>query len=166
MLSLGSSWLIRDSPFTEREDASLRPSFYPILIIDCVALSEQYVVELFSLPYFWGISSSPAAFLFKIFLRTEWSSSLVNAPSLMSNCLLIILVIGSFDTFGGFPSRFSKCCFQFYSFLLACSFQFCFCSALPSTHFVYCLPGYPRLSIFHQVSNLIYLILYVFCQFF
>ena len=42
-----------------------------------------------------GISSSPAAFLFLIFLRTESSSSCVNSPSLMSNCLLIILVIGS-----------------------------------------------------------------------
>ena len=36
-----------------------------------------------------GISSSPAAFLFLIFLRTESSSSCVNGPSLMSNCLLI-----------------------------------------------------------------------------
>ena len=34
-----------------------------------------------------GISLSPAAFLFLIFLRTE-SSSLLNGPSLMSNCLL------------------------------------------------------------------------------
>ena len=34
-----------------------------------------------------------------------------------------------------------------------------------STHFVYCLPGYPRLSIFHRVSDLVYLILNVFCSF-
>ena len=59
-----------------------------------------------------GISSSPAAYLFLIFLRTESSSSDVNGPSLMSNCLLIILVIGSCVTFGGFPRRFSKCCFH------------------------------------------------------
>ena len=52
-----------------------------------------------------GISSSPAAFLFLIFLRTESSSSCVNGPSLMSNCLLIILVIGSCVIFGGFPSK-------------------------------------------------------------
>ena len=64
-----------------------------------------------------GISSSPAAFLFLIFLRTESSSSL-NGPSLMSNCLLVILVIGSCVTFGGFPSKFSKCCFH--SFILSC----------------------------------------------
>ena len=84
-------------------------------------MSEQYVVELSGLPYFWGISSSPAAFLFLIFLRTESSSSGVNGPSLMSNCLLIILVIGSCKTFGGFPSRFSKCCFH--SFILCCWFS-------------------------------------------
>ena len=67
-----------------------------------------------------GISSSPAAFLFLIFLRTESSSSCVNGPSLMSNCLLIILVIGSGVIFGGFPSKFSKCCFH--SFILSCWF--------------------------------------------
>ena len=38
----------------------------------------------------------------------------------MSNCLLIILVIGSCVTFGGFPSRFSKWCFH--SFILSCWF--------------------------------------------
>ena len=67
-----------------------------------------------------GISSSPAAFLFLIFLRTESSSSCVNGPSLMPNCLLIILVIGSCVIFGGFPSKFSKCCFH--SFILSCWF--------------------------------------------
>ena len=67
-----------------------------------------------------GIASTPAAFLFLIFLRTESSSSCVNGPSLMSNCLLIILMIGSCVIFGGFPSRFSKCCFQ--SIILYCWF--------------------------------------------
>ena len=38
----------------------------------------------------------------------------------MYNCLLIILVIGSCVTFGGFPSRFSKYCFH--SFILSCWF--------------------------------------------
>ena len=65
-----------------------------------------------------GISSNPAAFLFLIFLRTESSSSSVNGPSLISNCLLMIFVIGSCVTFGGFPSRFWKCCFH--SFTLSC----------------------------------------------
>ena len=67
-----------------------------------------------------GISSSPAAFQFLIFLRTESSFSCVNNPSLTSNCLLITLVIGSCVTFGGLPSRFLKCCF--YSFILSCWF--------------------------------------------
>ena len=65
-----------------------------------------------------GISSIPAVFPYLIFPRTESSSSLVNGPSLMSNCLLIILVFGSRVTFGGFPSRFLKCCFH--SFILSC----------------------------------------------
>ena len=67
-----------------------------------------------------GISSSPAAFIFLIFLRTKSSSSCVTGLSLMSNCLLIILVIGSCVTFGGFSSRFSKC--YFHSFILSCCF--------------------------------------------
>ena len=92
-----------------------------------------------------GISSSPAAFLFLIFLRTESSSPCVNGPSLMSNCLLIILVISSCVIFGGFPSKFSKCCFHsFILFLLVCCFKFCFGCVLSSAHFVYCLPGNSR----------------------
>ena len=107
---------------------------------------------------------SRQAFLFLIFLRTESSSSRVNGPSLMSNCLLIILIIGSCVTFGGFPSRFSKYCFH--SFILSCSFQFSFGCALPSIHFVYRLPGYTRLPIFLSVSNLsIWFCMYSVCSF-
>ena len=58
------------------------------------------------------ISSSPAAFLFVIFHSTESCSSWVNGPSLMSKCLLIILVIDSWVTSGDFPRQFSKCCFH------------------------------------------------------
>ena len=58
------------------------------------------------------ISSSSAAILFLILLSTDLISSCVNCPSLISNCLLIILVIGSCVTFGGFPSKFLKCCFH------------------------------------------------------
>ena len=46
------------------------------------------------------ISSSSAAFPFLTLLSTELSPSRVNGQSLMSNCLLIILVIGSCVTFG------------------------------------------------------------------
>ena len=59
-----------------------------------------------------GVFHRHAAFLFQIFLSTESISSSVNCSSLMSNCFLIILVIGSCVTFGGFPSKFSKCCFH------------------------------------------------------
>ena len=59
-----------------------------------------------------GILSCPATLLFLIFLCTESSSSYVNCPSLISNFLLIIFVIGLCVTFGGFPSKFSKCCFR------------------------------------------------------
>ena len=55
-----------------------------------------------------GILSSPAAFLFLIFLSTESSSSCVNYSSLMSSWLLIIFVIGSCLIFGGFLSKFLK----------------------------------------------------------
>ena len=74
-----------------------------------------------------GISSSPAAFLFLIFLCSESSSSCVKCPSLMSNCLLIILVIGSGITFRAFLSKFSKYCFHRYihsSWLVAFSLAF------------------------------------------
>ena len=72
------------------------------------------------------ISSSPRAFPFLIFLRTELSSSCVSSPSLMSSSLLIIFVISSCVTFVGFPSTFSKCCFHrcFYSWLVAFSLAF------------------------------------------
>ena len=49
-----------------------------------------------------GISSSPAAFVFPIFLSIESSSSCINYHSLMSFLLVIIFVIGSSVTFGVF----------------------------------------------------------------
>ena len=98
----------------------LRPSIYRILIVYCVAVSEQYVVELSGLPYFRGNFVQSCSFSIFNFLRTESSSSCVNGPSLMSNCLLIILVIGSGVILVGFPSKFSKCCFH--SFILSCWF--------------------------------------------
>ena len=59
-----------------------------------------------------GISSSPAAFLFLIFVSTMLSSSSANCPSLMFNGLLMIFMIGSSVTIGDFPSRFLKCSFH------------------------------------------------------
>ena len=87
----------------EREDASLCPSINCVLVIHRDAVSEQYVVEFPCCPYFWGISSSPVAFLFLIFLRTTSSSSCVNCPSFVSSGLLMVFVIGSSVTLGIFP---------------------------------------------------------------
>ena len=167
MLCLGSSWLVRGRLFRERKDASLHPSFYPILIIDCVALSEQYVVELASLPHFRGISSSPAAFLFLILLRTESSSSLVKGPSLTSNCLLIILVIGSSVISGGFPCRFLKCCSH--SFTLSCwlaAFNFALAVLfLLLTSFIVCQAILDCLSSTESLILSIWFCMYSACSF-
>ena len=77
-----------------------------------------------------------------------------------------VFVIGSCITFTIFRIILVILFPQVYSLFLAGSFQFSFHRALPSSHFVYHLPCYPRLSIFNQDSNLIDLILHVFCLFF
>ena len=114
-----------------------------------------------------GISSSPAAFLFLIFLRTKSSSSWVNGPSLMSNSLQIILVIGSCVTFGGFPSRFSKCCFH--SFILSCWFAtFNFALAvlfLLLTSFIVCQAILDCLSSTESLILSIWFCIYSVCSF-
>ena len=48
--------------FRESEDASFHPSVNRILIINCITVSEQYVVELAGLPYFWGNFIKPSGF--------------------------------------------------------------------------------------------------------
>ena len=50
-----------------------------------------------------------AVFLFLSFLSSKSSSFCVNSPSLIFYWLMIIFVIGSCVTFGGFPSKFLKC---------------------------------------------------------
>ena len=61
----------------------------------------------------------------------------------MSNCLLIILVIGSSVIFGGLPSRFLKCCSH--SFTLSCwlaAFNFALAVLfLLLTSFIVCQAG-------------------------
>ena len=113
------------------------------------------------------ISSSPAAVLFLIFLRTKSSSSLVNRPSLTSNCLLIILVIGSFVTFGGFPSRFLKCCSH--SFTLSCwlaAFNFALAVLfLLLTSFIVCQAILDCLSSTESLILSIWFCMYSVCSF-
>ena len=110
---------------------------------------------------------SPTAFLLLIFLRTESSSSCVNGPSLMSNYLLIILVIVSCVIFGGFPSRFSKCCFQ--SFILSCWFAaFSFALAvffLLLTSFIVCQAIPECLSSTESLILYIWFLMYSVCSF-
>ena len=119
----------------------------------------QYVVKFSGLPHLWGV------FLFLIFLSTK-SSSWVNSSILTSNCLLIILVIGSWVTFWGFLSKFLKCCFHrcirscwLVAFSLALVVLF-----LLLTLFIACHAILDCLS--SNESHLIDLIFYVFCLFF
>ena len=113
-----------------------------------------------------GISSSPAAFLFLIFLNTE-SSSCVNCPSLISNCLLIILVIGSCVTFRGCPSKFLKCCFHGCirsCWLVAFSLAFTVLFLLPTSFTVCyaildCLSSTEPLIVFGRVQVMVIYIL-------
>ena len=108
------------------------------------------------------ISSRSAAFLFFIVLSTTSSFCCVNCHSLMSSWLLIFFVIVSFVTFGNFPSRFLKCWFHN---CISSSWLSAFSLAL-AVLFIYCMPSDPRLPIFNQLSNLIGLVLDVFCLFF
>ena len=75
-------------------------------------MSEQYVVEFSGLPHFSRYFIEPCClsiFNFSLY-RVEFFLSI--GSSLMSNCLLIILMIGSCVTSEGFPSKFSKCSFH------------------------------------------------------
>ena len=90
--------------------------FVHLSIVFLLYTALQYRSSMSSLVFHTsgGISSSPAVFPFLIFFFcSESSSSCVNCPSFMSNCLLIILLIGSCVTFGGFPSKFLKCFHNF-----------------------------------------------------
>ena len=114
-----------------------------------------------------GISSSPAAFLFLIFLSTESSTSCINCPSLMSNCLLIILMIGSCITFGGFLSKFLKCCFHSWfcsSWLVAFSLAFAVLFLL-LTSFTVCHAILDCLSSTEFLILLIWFCMYSVCPF-
>ena len=91
----------------KRENAALCPSVYCVLLIYGVGIGAECgrisLSSIVSAGGGGGNSSRPAAFLFLIFLSTKSNSSWVNCPSLMSIRLLIIFVIGSSVTFGGFP---------------------------------------------------------------
>ena len=114
-----------------------------------------------------GISSSPVAFRFLIFLSTESCSFWVNCPSLMSNCLQIILMIGLWVTFGGFPSKFSKCCSHnciHSCWLVAFSFAFAVLFLLLTSCTVW-HPILDCLSTIESLNVLIWFCMYCICSF-
>ena len=95
------------------------------------------------------------------------SSSGVNCHSLMSSWLLIIFVIDSCVTFGGFPSKFSKYCFHRCirsSWLVAFSLAF---SVLffPLTLFTVCHALIDCLSSTESLIFLIWFCMYSVCSF-
>ena len=148
----------------EGEDASLCPSVNCVLIIYSITVSVQYVKNCLVFCTSRDISSSPAGFLFLIFLSTESSSSCANCLSLMSNYLLIICVIGSRVTFGGF---LSKCCFHScirFSWLVAFSLAFTVLFLLLSL-FTICYAILDYLSSTESLILLIWFCMYSVCLF-
>ena len=125
MLYFGNSWLIRGHPFYGKGGCIPSSIYLSIYLSDFDYRLRCSVGDICRRIVWSSIllgESRPALQLsfFLIFLRTESSPSREIGLSLMSNCILILLVIGSCVTFDGFPSRFSKCCFH--SFILSCWF--------------------------------------------
>ena len=110
-----------------------------------------------------GISSSPPAFLFSIFLSAESNSSCVNCLSLMSNCLLTILVIGLCIIFKVFLSKFSKC--YFHSCIRSCCLVAFAVLFLLFTSFTVCLTMLDCLSSVESPILSIWFCMYSICSF-
>ena len=153
------------SPFLRK--GSMHPfihlSIYRILIVYCVAVAEQYVVELSGLPYFRWNFVQPCSFPIFNFSENRVEFFLCER----SNCLLIILVIGSCVIFGGFPSKFSKCCFH--SFILSCWFAaLSFALAvffLLLTSFIVCHAILDCISSTESLILFIWFLMYSVCSF-
>ena len=79
-----------------------------ILVIYCVAESEQYVIEFLCVPYFWWYFVEFGSFPFVIFVSTTFSSFWVNCSSLISSWLLILFRIVKSLTFGSFQGEYSN----------------------------------------------------------
>ena len=100
----------------------------------------------------WGISSRLAAFLLLNGFRTLSSFSYINCRSLLSNWRVIISWTGSSVTPGGFPSRFLKCSFCVWIFLLSWQFLvlLSMCFSFYSLHLLFAMP----ITIFYLLPNL------------
>ena len=92
--------------------SQLKEVYCVLVIYTALQCRSRMLSNLHSFHISGGISSSLSAFLSRIFLGTESRFFFVNYPSLMSCLLLIIFVICSCVTIGGFPCKFSKCCFH------------------------------------------------------
>ena len=90
----------------KEEDAYLCPSVYCVWLYTALQSRSSTSSNSQVFHTSGGISLSSATFLFLIFLRTESISSCVYCPSLMSICLLIIVMISSYVTYEGFPNKF------------------------------------------------------------
>ena len=126
----------------EKEDAAFCLSFYCVLVIYGVAVSE----ECLQIPW----SSILLGYFLLIFINTTPRSSWVNCYSLMSSWLSIIFEIGLTVTLGDFLSRFLKYSFHMY---IRSSWLATFSLALEVFFLllIYCLSCHLRLSIFHWI---------------
>ena len=153
----------------------MHPFVHLSIVFWLYIVSEQYVLVFHTSG---GISSIPAAFLFLIFLNTELSSSYINCSSLMSSWLLIIFVIGSCLTFGGFPSKPLKCCFHrcicsswLAAFSLALAVLFFLLTSITICHTILdCLSSTKPLILLiwfcmYWVSSFRYMLVNLFCAF-
>ena len=102
-----------------------------------------------------------------LLLSTLSSYSCVIYPSLMSSWLLIIFVIDWCVTFGGFPSKFSKCCFH--KCIRSCwlvAFRLAFAALfLLFTSFTVCHAILDCLSSTESLILLIWFCMYSVCSF-
>ena len=121
----------------DREDTAFCLFLYCVLFIDSIASTKKYVIKFSCHPCFRKYFIKARSFSAYLFFSTVSSSSSVNYPSLMSNLLLIIFI-----------SDFRKVSEQIFemffpllsSFFFAGSFYFYSQGAVPSNHFIYCLP--------------------------
>ena len=123
------------------------------------------VVDLFLWKPFWFFFLSMLSILGSIRLRIRALYILAAMDVSIIPCLFIILMIGSWVTSGGFPSKFSKCCFHWcirshwlVAFSLALAVLF-----LLLTSFIICHAILDCLSSTESL-NFNDLILYVFCH--
>ena len=136
----------------EGEYASVHPSVGRISVIECVAVSEQYVVELSGLPYFWGNLVKPCSF--PIFNFSKNRVEFLLSERSYFNVQLFTNNFGDWfmRNFRRVSYKIFEILFpQFYSFLLVCSFQLSMAGLfLLLTSFIFCQAR-------HNINSLAYI---------